>query len=98
MLQDTLLVACDPQFAYDGRSRLYTWLSSIAKNKIRSLHRKRRPMPTDSHAETHLLPWNMYQQIGETQKAIAAWSAGLAVFPDNSDLAAQLALVQSGDH
>lgn len=46
------------------------------------------------YSGTHLLLGNMYQQIGETQKAIAAWQAGLDLFPGNADLAAQLALVQ----
>ncbi len=46
------------------------------------------------HSDTHLLLGNMYQQIGETQKAIEAWQAGLALFPGNAELAAQLALVQ----
>ncbi len=48
------------------------------------------------HSGTHLLLGNMYQQIGETQKAIAAWQAGLALFPGDADLAAQLALVLGG--
>jgi RNA polymerase sigma-70 factor, ECF subfamily len=44
VVQDTLLVACDPKVAYDGRSRLHTWLCGIAKNKIRGLRRKLRPV------------------------------------------------------
>lgn len=47
------------------------------------------------HAQTHLLLGNMYQQIGASEKAIAAWKAGLVLFPDNADLAAQLALVKA---
>ncbi len=46
------------------------------------------------HAQTHLLLGNMYQQIGQTEKAIAAWQAGLTLFPGHLDLAGQLALVQ----
>lgn len=50
--------------------------------------------PEAHHADTHLLLGNMYQQIGEGEKALAAWKAGLALFPDDEELLAQLALVQ----
>lgn len=53
-------------------------------------------VPEPHHSGPHLLLGNMYQQIGETQKAIAAWQAGLALFPGDADLAAQLALVLGG--
>ena len=47
VVQDTLLVACDPNVAYDGRSKLFTWLCGIAKNKLRSSRSRRRPVRMD---------------------------------------------------
>jgi RNA polymerase sigma-70 factor (ECF subfamily) len=44
VVQDTMLVALDRLRAFDGRSSLHTWLCGIAKNKIRALRRKRRPV------------------------------------------------------
>lgn len=44
VVQDTLLVALERLGAFDGRSSLHTWLCGIAKNKIRSQRRKRRPV------------------------------------------------------
>ena len=43
VVQDTLLVAFDKLGDFDGRSSLHTWLCGIARNKIRSARRKRRP-------------------------------------------------------
>jgi len=45
-------------------------------------------------AQTHLLLGNMYQQLGDAQKAIGAWERGLERFPDDEDLAKQLALAK----
>lgn len=50
--------------------------------------------PEPQHAQTHLLLGNMYMQIGETDKALAAWKAGLAIFPGDEDLASQIALTE----
>lgn len=50
--------------------------------------------PNPGHAQTHLLLGNMYQQIGETDKALAAWSHGAQLFPDDPQLAQQLQLGQ----
>lgn len=50
--------------------------------------------PAPEHAQVHLLLGNMYQQVGATEKALAAWKTGLSVFPDHEGLAAQLALVE----
>jgi len=47
VVQDTLLVAIDRLADFDGRSSLHTWLCGIAKNKLRQLRRKRRPVPLD---------------------------------------------------
>jgi tetratricopeptide (TPR) repeat protein len=49
--------------------------------------------PDASHASTHLLLGNMYHQTGQTDKALATWGAGLELFPDNADLASQLAIL-----
>ena len=44
VVQDTFVVALESLGRFDGRSTLQTWLAGIAKNKIRSLRRKHRPM------------------------------------------------------
>lgn len=49
------------------------------------------------HAQTHLLLGNMYQQIGEPDKALAAWSLGAELFPDDPQLASQLQLGQGAN-
>jgi len=43
VVQDTFLTALQALRRFDGRSSLQTWLCGIAKNKIRSLRRQRRP-------------------------------------------------------
>lgn len=45
-----------------------------------------------SYAQTHLLLGNLYTQMGNKEKAMAAWEAGLAQFPKNEELAEQLAI------
>ena len=44
VVQDTFLVAFEGLQGFDGRSSLHTWLCGIAKNKIRTQRRKRRPL------------------------------------------------------
>ncbi|MFN0241642.1 MAG: tetratricopeptide repeat protein [Planctomycetota bacterium] len=44
--------------------------------------------------QTHFLLGNMYQQIGEKEKALAAWQKGLTLFPDNASLLGQIASLQ----
>ena len=44
LVQDTFVVAFENLARFDGRSTVQTWLSGIAKNKIRAQRRKRRPM------------------------------------------------------
>lgn len=47
--------------------------------------------PSKKHyASTYLLLGNMYQQIGNHEKAVAAWQNGLQVFPGDADLQKQL--------
>lgn len=46
--------------------------------------------PRAQHAESYLYLGNMYQQIGEPEKAAAAWREGSRRFPDNEALARQL--------
>ena len=90
LVQDTMLVALERLKAFDGRSTLHTWLCGIAKNKIRSTRRKRRPVlvedlleETDSEIDAILasidrepLPeWVLEQQ--ETQELVGATLASL---------------------
>jgi tetratricopeptide (TPR) repeat protein len=42
------------------------------------------------HAQTHLLLGNMYRQIGEEERARAAWQHGLELYPGNEALLGQL--------
>lgn len=49
--------------------------------------------PAPQHAQTHLLLGNMYHQTGQPDKALAAWRAGLELFPDNAELASQIAIL-----
>ncbi len=44
VVQDTMMVALERISSFDGRSSLHTWLCGIAKNKVRALRRKRRPV------------------------------------------------------
>jgi RNA polymerase sigma-70 factor (ECF subfamily) len=60
VVQDTLLTALQGMAGFDGRSTLSTWLCGIAKNKIRSERRRRRPMPLadvldEADAEIHAI-------------------------------------------
>ncbi len=52
--------------------------------------------PQGSHATTHLLLGNMYQQIGDAQAALEAWQLGASLFPDDAALAEQLRLNGGG--
>jgi tetratricopeptide (TPR) repeat protein len=45
----------------------------------------------DDFADTHFLLGNMYQQMGDRDRALAAWQQGLSLFPDNAQLAQQIA-------
>lgn len=47
VVQDTLTVAFEKLSDFDGRSSLHTWMCGIAKNRIRTAHRKRRPVPIE---------------------------------------------------
>ena len=44
VVQDTFLVALEGLAGFDGRSSLHTWLCGIAKHKISSQRRQRRPL------------------------------------------------------
>lgn len=46
-------------------------------------------------AQTHLLLGNMYQQLGQQEKAQAAWQLGARLFPQNQALAHQLELIEN---
>jgi RNA polymerase sigma-70 factor (ECF subfamily) len=51
LVQDTMLEAVRRLEGFDGRSTLYTWLCGIAKNKLRTWRRKRRPVPIEDLLE-----------------------------------------------
>jgi tetratricopeptide (TPR) repeat protein len=51
--------------------------------------------PEPHHAQTHLMLGNMYAQMGDKAKAIAAYKKGLSLFPDDAALKKQLALAQA---
>jgi tetratricopeptide (TPR) repeat protein len=46
-------------------------------------------------AQTHLLLGNMYQQIGDKAKALAAWKKGLELFPNNEALQKKVASAEA---
>lgn len=46
----------------------------------------------EQFAQTHLILGNMYQQLGQADKAVAAWQVGYAQFPNDADLKKQLDL------
>ena len=43
-----------------------------------------------NHAQTWLLLGNMYQQLGKADQALETWQKGLALFPQNAELAQQI--------
>jgi len=51
--------------------------------------------PIERHADVHLHLGNMYMQVGELEKARAAWNTGAELFPDHSELQEQLALSEA---
>lgn len=46
------------------------------------------------HAQSHFFLGNLYQQNGQPEKALEAWRRGLEMFPDDQQLAAQVALME----
>jgi tetratricopeptide (TPR) repeat protein len=48
-----------------------------------------RSAPRESHASTYFFLGNLYDQMGERDKAAAVWARGLELFPDNSSLRAK---------
>ena len=55
-------------------------------------------LPRDpKHAQTYLMLGNLYQQQGRMEEAQQAWANGAAIFPDNAELAAQVAASQQQD-
>jgi TolA-binding protein len=45
-------------------------------------------------AETYVLLGNLYQQSGKSEQALATWQKGVALFPENPELLAQLKTYQ----
>lgn len=90
VVQDTLLTALEGLAGFDARSSLHTWLCGIAKNKIRALRRKRRPLALEdvldesqaeidailAQVETQELPdWVLAQR--ETRELVGATLSSL---------------------
>jgi tetratricopeptide (TPR) repeat protein len=46
-------------------------------------------------AQSYLFLGNMYTQVGDKEKALATWQAGLALFPGNAQIQKQIALAQA---
>ncbi len=46
--------------------------------------------PQTNYAQTYYFLGNMYLQTGETEKALAAWKRGIAIFPDDTKLLGQI--------
>lgn len=94
VVQDTFLVALEGLAGFDGRSSLHTWLCGIAKHKISSQRRKRRPMALEdvlaesqgeidailARIESEPLPeWVL--ERGETRELVGATLSSLS--PDH---------------
>ncbi|MFT7540487.1 MAG: RNA polymerase sigma-70 factor (ECF subfamily) [Gammaproteobacteria bacterium] len=47
VVQDTFIVALERMGGFEGNSSLHTWLCGIARNKLRTHRRKRRPLPLE---------------------------------------------------
>ena len=57
------------------------------------LREQQEQLPNDDRfAQTYLVLGNMHLQVGEKEKALEAWRAGLERFPGNPDLRQQIAL------
>lgn len=46
--------------------------------------------------QTYLYLGNLYSQTGQTAQAIATWQAGLELYPEDEEMAAQLEILQQG--
>jgi tetratricopeptide (TPR) repeat protein len=77
------------------------WPPALGKQRdaiaqFETLVQQQQGQPLQPHfAETHLWLGNMYSQIGQKAQALAAWQAGLALFPGNEELQHQIALAQA---
>jgi tetratricopeptide (TPR) repeat protein len=49
-----------------------------------------RQAPQSGFDDTYLMLGNMYQQIGQRDRAIETWNRGLKLFPDNAELRQQI--------
>ncbi len=52
VVQDTFLTALQTMGGFDGRSSLRAWLVGIARNKVRSARRSRKPLSIDDALES----------------------------------------------
>jgi tetratricopeptide (TPR) repeat protein len=55
------------------------------------LAQQERQAPRSGFDDTYLYLGNMYQQLGQKERAISTWQRGLSLFPDNSELRQQIA-------
>ena len=51
---------------------------------------QRHQTPSAGHGQTYLLLGNLYQQMGQTEKALQVWQEGAGIFPDMAELQAQI--------
>jgi tetratricopeptide (TPR) repeat protein len=94
-------LALDPQ-RWDARFTKAVALSnwpaflgkqSLAIQQFETLVEQQSHQPKEPHfAQTHLFLGNMYLQMGQKDKAMATWQSGLAQYPDNHELQAQIDL------
>ncbi|MBK9387963.1 MAG: hypothetical protein IPN34_24360 [Planctomycetes bacterium] len=56
------------------------------------LEQQQRSESRPHHAQTYIFLGNMYQAIGQGEKARATWNAGAGLFPNNTELQKQLQL------
>lgn len=64
---------------------------AIAQFEILVEQQKSQPK-SPQFAQTYLFLGNMYQQTGKGDQALEAWQQGLALYPDDAELAKQVAL------
>ncbi|MCA8981513.1 MAG: hypothetical protein H6831_10385 [Planctomycetes bacterium] len=76
----------------------FTGKPAQAVTQLEILVERQANLPRDpKHAQTYLMLGNLYQQQGRMEEAQQAWANGAAIFPDNAELAAQVAASQQQD-
>jgi tetratricopeptide (TPR) repeat protein len=82
----TKAIALSRQPAFMGKSG-----EAIEQFEI-LVEQQARGAPLPEHAQVHLYLGSLYQQTGSASKALEAWRRGLALFPDDPRLRAQVEL------